>query len=437
MKPSKHDFILVVIGQIVSLFGNAVLRFALPLHLLTITGSSTLFGTVLAISALPMLILMPVGGIVADRVNKRNVMVILDAITGIVIGGYWLCLGQIDIVTLTLTTLLILFGIQGAYTPSVSASLPFLVPKEDLNKANAIVSIVTNVSQLIGPVVGGMLYGQVGIYPILGISIICFIGAAIMEIFIHIPFEPQDDHRSVLAIAYSDLKAGLCFMIKDRPVVMQISLMATGLNVFLSALFIIGLPVIITKNLGFDAKLASQLYGYAEGSYAAGGLIGAIAAGTVLNKLPVRWADSLIVISATLVFPLGLTLQLNPSPMTIYIACLVITTAISISVTAFSVKMVAYLQSITPEHLIGKVMAFVITMGMAAMPIGQAAYGALFDLPAAQHYLVVYGGGICSLIIAIFGIWVFRTGDLPELTTPNQDPDQDPTPIPQSPQANN
>ena len=68
----SRDFTLVVIGQIISLFGNAILRFALPLYLLRETGSSTLFGVVTACSFAPMVILSMAGGVLADRVNKRK-----------------------------------------------------------------------------------------------------------------------------------------------------------------------------------------------------------------------------------------------------------------------------------------------------------------------------------------------------------------------------
>ena len=71
----RRDFTLVVIGQIISLFGNAILRFALPLYLLRETGSSTLFGVVTACSFAPMVILSLIGGVLADRVNKRDIMV--------------------------------------------------------------------------------------------------------------------------------------------------------------------------------------------------------------------------------------------------------------------------------------------------------------------------------------------------------------------------
>ena len=88
----SKDFTLVVAGQIISLFGNAAVRFALPLYLLNVTGSSALYGTVTACAFIPAILLSPVGGIVADRVNKRNIMVTLDFFTAAVILGVSLLL---------------------------------------------------------------------------------------------------------------------------------------------------------------------------------------------------------------------------------------------------------------------------------------------------------------------------------------------------------
>ena len=84
----RRDFTLVVIGQIISLFGNAILRFALPLYLLRATGSSALFGMVTAASFLPMIVLSLLGGVLADRVNKRNILVALDFSTAALIAVF-------------------------------------------------------------------------------------------------------------------------------------------------------------------------------------------------------------------------------------------------------------------------------------------------------------------------------------------------------------
>ena len=68
----SKDFTLVVIGQIISLFGNAALRFALPLYLLNLTGSSALYGTVTACAFIPSILLSPVGGVVADLLEQSD-----------------------------------------------------------------------------------------------------------------------------------------------------------------------------------------------------------------------------------------------------------------------------------------------------------------------------------------------------------------------------
>jgi MFS family permease len=146
----SRDFTLVAIGQIISVFGNQILRYALPLYLLNQTGSAALFGTILACSFIPMLLLFPVGGIIADRVNKRNIMVVLDFSTALLIFIFYLLSGKMDIVPLMAITMIILYGIQGAYQPAVKASVPVLVKTEHLMQANSIVDMINSLSRWLG-----------------------------------------------------------------------------------------------------------------------------------------------------------------------------------------------------------------------------------------------------------------------------------------------
>ena len=145
------DFTLVVVGQIISLFGNAILRFALPLYLLRETGSSALFGIVTACSLLPMIVLSLLGGVLADRVNKRNIMVGLDFLTAIVITAFYSLRNIAPIVPLFIVTLMLLYGISGTYQPAVQASIPALVPKEKVLFAGAIVNQIGSLANFIGP----------------------------------------------------------------------------------------------------------------------------------------------------------------------------------------------------------------------------------------------------------------------------------------------
>jgi len=110
----SKNFILVSIGRIVSAFGNQILRYALPLYLLIKTGSSALFGSILAASFIPMILLFPIGGIIADRLNKRNIMLVLDLCTVILISLFCFLSGKVDIVPLMTITMIILYGLDGA-----------------------------------------------------------------------------------------------------------------------------------------------------------------------------------------------------------------------------------------------------------------------------------------------------------------------------------
>ena len=180
----EKNFILIVTGQIISLFGNAILRFALPLYLLNETNSALLFGLVSACSFIPMILLSPVGGMIADRVNKRNIMVTLDFLTALITLLFTVFFEKMNLTVIVLIMLTLLYSIQAAYQPAVQSSIPLLMSKENLIKGNAVINLISSLASLIGPIAGGAVYGMFGLHPILYISIPCFAFSAVMEIFI-------------------------------------------------------------------------------------------------------------------------------------------------------------------------------------------------------------------------------------------------------------
>ena len=218
----SRGFTLMVAGQIISLFGNAVLRFALPLHLLRETGSSALFGSVTACSFVPMVVFSLLGGVIADRVNKRNIMVLLDACTALLIAVFYLALGRVPLVPLMSAALMLLYGIAGAYQPAVQASIPLLAGPRALLRGNAVINMVGTLSGLLGPVAGGVLFGAFGLRPILILSAVCFALSAVMEVFIRIPHARR--RKSNLLSGWRQhfhtefrYKKGLGFQINPKP----------------------------------------------------------------------------------------------------------------------------------------------------------------------------------------------------------------------------
>lgn len=393
----NRDFTLVAIGQLISLFGNAILRFALALYVLDATGSAAVFGTVTAIAVIPTILLSPFGGILSDRVNRRNIMVSLDFATAALALGLGLLLSEENAVALITVTLLLLSVIQACYTPSVNSSVPLLQAEGNLVKANAVVSQVSMLANLIGPVLGGVLYGFFGAMPIILVSGVCFFLSAVLELFIHIPFQPLDAKTGILQIVKDDLRESIRFMTREQPDILRITLMIAVYSLFVVSTITVGLPYMVRTVLG----LSSQLYGAAEGLMAAAGIAGGIASGFLADRLKTSRLYWLLVLSGAALVPVGAAFLLDCGPMTCYIVITICIMAMQLLIALFSIFMLSLAQGRTPSHLLGKMTAYIMTLTMCAQPVGQALYGVLFDRFAGSLYLPLIA---TALIAAAIGL---------------------------------
>ena len=399
----RRDFTLVVIGQIISLFGNAILRFALPLYLLRETGSSTLFGVVTACSFAPMVILSMVGGVLADRVNKRNIMVGLDFSTAAIIMLFYFSLGKIPTVPLFIVVLMLLYGISGTYQPAVQASVPLLVAKDKLMAGNAVINQVNTLSGLLGPVIGGVMFTLWGIYPILLLSAACFTFSAIMEIFIHIPHEKRPREVGVLRVVGMDLKESYQFVKTEKPIFFSVVFLVSIFNLVLSAVMIVGTPILITQVLG----MSDTMYGFTQGALALGGLCGGILTAIVSEKLKIQ---KFLCAAFGLFHCCGgygdFPFLNMPAIVSYWAITLMSFTAMGAS-TLFMVQIYTLVQTQTPPQLVGKIMAALISIAMCGQPIGQAIYGVLFDIFAAHTWVVLIGAAIAAFLISLYSKKIF------------------------------
>ena len=398
-----RDFLLVVIGQIISLFGNAILRFALPLYLLRQTGSPALFGVVTACSFAPMVVLSMAGGVLADRVNKRNIMVGLDFSTAAIILLFYAALGRLPTVPLFIAVLMLLYGISGTYQPAVQASVPLLVQKEKLIAGNAVINQVNTLSGLLGPVAGGVLFTLWGIGPILLLSAACFAFSAIMEIFIRIPHERRPSEAGVFQVVRQDLQECCRFVQSEKPVFVSVVVLVAMFNLVLSAVMIVGTPILITQVLG----MSDTLYGLTQGALALGGLCGGALAAACGDKLRVQKAHLLLLACSAAVAVMGLSLWLRLPPLVSYVAITLMSFAAMGASTLFMVQIYTLVQVQTPPQLVGKVMAALISIAMCGQPVGQALYGLLFGLFAPYPYLVLLGAAGAALCISLCSRRVF------------------------------
>jgi len=399
----KRDFTMVVIGQIISLFGNAILRFALPLYLLRETDSSSLFGAVTACSFIPMVIFSLFGGIIADRKNKRNIMVALDFAAAAVILIFSFALGKVSLVPLMVAVLMILYGISGIYQPAVQASIPLIAEKQFLMQGNAVINMVSTLAGLLGPIIGGVLFGAFGITPILFISVGCFVFSAVMEIFIHIPFEKSTDGKSIFSAVGSDLSDSFQFIKYEKPIFLSVVGIIALFNLILSAMLLVGIPVIVVQILG----MSDTAIGITQGAMGLGGLAGGIIAGAAAEKIRLKNGYIFLILCSLAAFFMGISV-FDAVPKNIgYIIITAVSFGAMCASAMFSVALMTAVQQQTPPNLLGKIMAVSIAVSSCSQPVGQAVYGVLFDAFADKPYWITTGASVLAMAVSLYSKKVF------------------------------
>lgn len=299
---------------------------------------------------------------------------------------------------------MLLYGIAGVYQPAVQASIPLLVDEEHLLRANAVIHLVSTLANLLGPVIGGLLFANAGLESILILSGLCFTLSAIMEIFIHIPFTRRRKERGIFATAGEDLKDSLAFVREEKPIFFSVALIVAAFNLVLTAVMIVGMPIVIIQTLKMsDAKL-----GISQGVLALGGLSGGIVAAAAQGKLKVQEAYRLLWVCGVSVALMG-TAMFFDIPETI--AYTVITGLCFFSMgaaTLFTIQIFAMVQARTPPDLVGKIIAALIAAALSAQPMGQAIYGFLFEHFKGRESFILLFGALISMLIALYSKSVFR-----------------------------
>lgn len=390
----RRDFVLMVVGQIISLFGNAILRFALSLYVLTLTGSAAAFGGIMALSMVPMVFCGPLGGVAADRLPRQRIMAVLDFLTAalVLLAALLLHNGELAMIT---ALMLLLGAIQSFYQPAVTASIPLLADGEQLMAANSTVALVQALASLLGPILGGLLYSAFALQSILAVSAACFFASAVLELFLHIPYEKPGRSYGALKQIAADLAQAARFLRRERPALLAVLLLLSSLNLFLAGLYTVGLPYLVKVHLG----LSDLLYSYSQAALGVGSILGGLLPALLGQRMPIRRSYWYLLGVTVLLLPMALVLTVKTPPFAAYGVILASSLAGMACVAAFNVSSLTFFQKSIPTGLLGKVSSFANAVSTCALPLGQALYGALFEL--AVPWLVVVFALTSSAVISL------------------------------------
>lgn len=381
MKGNKQNITFLMLGQFISVFGGAILRFSLSLFVLDVTGRADIFATVLAISSIPVLF-APIGGAIADRFDRKMLMVLMDVANAIIAGLLFLVIGTSESV-LAIGFLLFILAIVGSFdTPVVGASIPLLVEEKDLEKINGLSNGILQLSNVIAPIIGGIFYGLVGANMLVGSSIFFFAAAAIIESFLKIPFEKREQSPgTVLEILTADLKDGFR-EVKNNQVIFKTIIMAASINFVLTSFFIVGLPVILRMTL----QVNDTMYGVGMAVFSLSSIIGAVFAGPLTKNLKFNNFYRTFMYSGIALLVMNILLSITGTGVGFMIVILM-EIVIGMMLSAISVYMISLIQRITPKENLGKIMATVIAVCQCAVPLGQLMMGLLFKQTNASIFI--------------------------------------------------
>jgi MFS family permease len=392
----NKNFTLLVIGQIMSLFGNMVVTTVLPFHILYISGSEFLFGLSMGLPVISLILVTPIGGVMADRLKKHRLMFWLDvSVTGVIVA--YLSGLFTEAVPVIIVKLLAFNAIQAIYMATAAASISQLTPPEKLNGGNAIIQIVNMLSMTGGMAIAGVLYDRFGLIPILVGCAVCFVVTALVDLLIRIPFEARPSGGSISQTVKSDLSEALRFVTKEKPRISKLLLPLFFMEMIFSSMIMIGLPVIITVHLGMSM---SQV-GIALAVMMFGGVAGGIVAGALGSWLTIPRGLIFVFLGIILSTPIGFVLLVDISPTLAYIIIVTAGTLFMLSVKIVSVAMLTFVQTETPPTLIGKVLAVLMVVPFVGQSLGYPVQGILFQTFAGFPWVVIFAcAGIMLVVIA-------------------------------------
>ncbi|RAN88472.1 MFS transporter [Bacillus sp. SRB_28] len=397
MKIATRNIMLMMIGKMTSLLGAGIYTFAMGLYVLKTTGSGMGFATTLICGSIPRMICGPIAGAVADRVNRR-----------------WLVIGTDLLSSLTMLIMFILATIFGPsllfiyvsaallsicasfYSVSLTSSIPNLVDEERIQKASALNQTASSLSNILAPIIGGVVFGFFSIKTFFLLNSITFFLAVIVQLFIVFDLYKKELAESKEHFLTS-IKEGFSY-VKRQHEIYGLMKIAVGVNFFASALFV-SLPYIIIKNL----HLSSKQLGVVEGMLAVGMLIGAIVLSVrkeVNNPFRSVYIGLFLFAGLSLctVFPL-LVIIPKVASFIYYITFMILT---GISMMVVNIPMQVHMQKTTDPNYLGRVFGLLETISTAIAPLGMIVYGLLLDMLPTSIVMMTLGGGL--LLVVLVGV---------------------------------
>ncbi|MFL0268760.1 MFS transporter [Candidatus Clostridium radicumherbarum] len=403
----KKNLWLFLIARFISYTGSGVQMIALPLYILDKTGSGTLMGVFSVLTLVPMLLTAPFSGIIGDRKNRRNVMIATDIGRGalICIMGFLAMMGEFSIYTLFALQVFISI-MDSIFNSSSQALLPDLISSEQLIEGNSLKGGLDAAAYILGPALGGVIYGIWGIKMVFIINGSSFFISGFLTLLIiykHVNVVKEKINPKVFlnenieVLKFIRLKKGL----------IQLFSFAMISNFLLAPIFDIVMPYALKKGIGFS----SQYYGYVMGFFTVGILIGNVAISIKFKNLGLKKLMRLGLIIETIVslifslsiFPVSVSF-LGGAGLKLFTFIATCAAFMGIFNAFVNTPISTNLQNLVPQEMRSRFFAILGMFSQGAIPLGSLIFGILLDLMK-YYYLMAAVIILATIAASVFLIF--------------------------------
>jgi MFS family permease len=397
---SSRPFTLVWGGQTISSIGDGAFNTAMAWQVLLLTGSATALGLVMFAQTIPMLVFLLLGGVVADRFERRKVMLFSDLARGLAVLTI-AALSFLNAIELWhLIVLAVFFGtVKGFFSPAYQSIIPNLVSNpEELASANSLTELSNQIYMLAGPVVGAICISLGNTAAAFGLDSFTFALSALCLLLVRLPVSVvrpahNGTSRGVGSI-FKELGEGWSYVTR-KPLLWITIGIAAVLSIPAAGAFLVTLPKLVRDYYHQDVWLLGFI-GLAGG---AGTVLGAVVTGYLkrLGRQGYCLYLSMLVASGGILFfvlPLPTELQSTGAYLGMFI--------FTLGSTVHQIMWMTYLQESVPDEKLGRVNSIDLLGNYGLWPLGFLLAGVLGDnvspvvifIVAAGSGLVLYGIGL-------------------------------------------
>lgn len=416
-----RNMALFFIGKIISVLGSGMFTFVAGLTILKMTGSGSSFAISLICGSLPRVLLAPFAGIIADRMNRRKLMIASDvAGVAVMLLTFAATVTMTDSLLPIYVSLALLNVCSTFYSVAVSSSLLQLVNQDQIQRAGSLNQMASSAGNILAPVLGGILYAFLPLSVFTLMNGAAFLVSTIVTVLLI--FKPQTVRadaadaeadagaameaapagakpgtiRHMLASMRSDLSAGFAY-VRTKPAVSTMLKFVFWINFFMASLGVL-LPYVVVQTL----NLSSEQFGTIEAMEAVGVLLmSLIMSIRKQSKDHVRPLARGLYIMSVLLLAVAMPLFFSFSNGVNFVYFMAVMLAIGVSIISVNIPQSVFMQTTIDEQYRGRVFGLVDTFAGAIAPLGMLIVGYLVDLVPLWILPVV--SGVAVAVITFFG----------------------------------